>query len=45
MCTEPADVPFIAAFVAVAVNVHAHFNAVDVSASAAGFQLHCSPSS
>jgi len=45
MAAKPADMPLVPAFVAVAVYVNAHFNAVDVSASAAGFQLHCSPSS
>jgi hypothetical protein len=38
--TEPADVPFIAALVAIAVELDAHFDPVDVCASAAGFQFH-----
>jgi hypothetical protein len=43
--TEPADVPFIAALVAIAVELDAHFDPVDVCASAAGFQFHSAPSS
>jgi hypothetical protein len=43
--TEPADVPFIAALIAITVELDAHFDPVDVCASAAGFQFHSAPSS
>ncbi len=45
MAAEPADVPFLGVAVAMAVNVYAHFDPIDVQAALAGFQLHSSPSS
>jgi hypothetical protein len=45
VATEPADMPFLGMPVAVAVDVYTHFDAVDVLASAAGFQLHGTTSS
>jgi hypothetical protein len=40
MATQPADVPFLGVPIAVAVEVHAHFDAVNVQAAPAGFEFH-----
>jgi hypothetical protein len=37
VATEPADMPFLGVPIALAVKVNAHFDAVDVCASPAGF--------
>jgi hypothetical protein len=45
MATQPADMPFLGMPIAVAVDVHAHFDPIDVQAAFAGFQFHWAASS
>jgi hypothetical protein len=45
MAAKPADVPFLGVPIAVAVDVYAHFDPIDVQAAPAGFEFHCAPSS